>query len=119
MLEVFFGVLSLVLITGGVFCIADGRSYADEQRARAPRLWRAYVASGAILVLVGAGSLAWLLTGGAAVTISGIASLAAALPSLLQAWFHRTAGIDRSPLNERLAEIVARKRNAPETTRRV
>ena len=111
--------LSLVLVAGGVFCIADGRSYTDEQRARAPWLWRAYVVSGAVLVLVGVGCLAWLLTGGAALTISGIASVAAALPCLLQAWFHRMAGIDRSPLSERLAEIVARKLDAPETTRRV
>ncbi|NUC74870.1 hypothetical protein HTZ84_21640 [Haloterrigena sp. SYSU A558-1] len=117
MLGVFFGFLAVVLAVGGVFCVAEARSYTDEQRARAPRLWRAYAASGAVCCLVGVGSVAWLVTGGTPWTVSGIVSLAAALPCFAQAWFHRTATIDRSPLAERLGEVVARTLNFPEATR--
>lgn len=119
MLSVFFGALSLVLAIGGVFCVREAYSYTDEQRARAPRLWQAYVASGAFLCLIGVGSLAWLLTGGTVWTVSGIASLAAALPCFVQMLYHRTADIDRSPLSAQFAELVARKLNFPETPREV
>ncbi|ADB63823.1 hypothetical protein Htur_5192 (plasmid) [Haloterrigena turkmenica DSM 5511] len=118
MLDVFFGFLSLVLVVGGVFCASETRSYTDEQQARAPRLWRAYAASGAFCCLVGVGSLAWLLTGGTVWAVSGIASLTAALPCFVQALYHRTADIDRSPLSEQLAELVARKLNFPDPTQR-
>ncbi|WP_339106483.1 hypothetical protein [Haloterrigena salinisoli] len=117
MLNVFFGFLSLLLVVGGGFSVYEARSYTDEQRARAPRLWRAYVASGAVLCLVGVGSVAWLVTGGTPWAVSGFVSLAAALPCFAQAWFHRTAMIDRSPLAERLAAVVARKLNFPEASR--
>ena len=118
MISVFFGFLSLILVGGGVLCVSEGRSYPDEQRARAPRLWRAYVASGVPLAIVGVGSIAWLLTGGTPWAMSGIASVAAALPCFVQAWLHRTANIDRSPLAERLAGKLARTLNFPEATRR-
>ena len=116
MLGVFFGFFSLVLVIGGGFCVSEARSYTDEQRARAPRLWRAYAASGALCCLVGVGSVAWLVNGGTLWAVSGFVSLAAALPCFVQAWFHRTATIDRSPLAERLAAAVARTLNFPEAT---
>ncbi|ELZ16170.1 hypothetical protein C477_16790 [Haloterrigena salina JCM 13891] len=116
MLTAFFGFLALVLTVGGVFGVAEARSYTDEQRTRAPRLWRAYAASSAVCCLVGVGSVAWLASGGTLWPVSGFASLAAALPCFVQARFHRTATIDRSPLAGRLAEVVARKLNFPEAT---
>ncbi|UHQ95425.1 hypothetical protein [Haloterrigena alkaliphila] len=117
MLSVFFGFLSLVLVVGSVFCIQEARSYTDEQRARAPRLWRAYAASGVVLGLVAVGNVAWLLNGGTVWAMSGLASVAAALPCLVQALLHRKLDVDRSPLGDRLAETVARKLNFPEPNR--
>ena len=119
MLDVFFGFLSLVLAASGVFCLYEARSYTDEQRARAPRLWRAYAASGVFLSIVGVGTIAWLLSGGSIWTPIGIASIAAALPCLVQARLHQQLDVDRSPLAARVAENVARTLNFPDANRQV
>lgn len=114
MLGVLFGFLSLVLVVGGVFGVYEARSYTDDQRARAPRLWLAYVGCSGLLCVFGVGSVAWILNGGAVFAVSGIASIVAALPCLVQYRLHQALDVERSPLTDRLSRTVARKLNVPE-----
>ena len=114
MLSVFHGLISLLLVGCGVFCATEARSYTDEQRARAPRLIRAYFGCGLVLAFVGIGGLVWIARGGSVWPIGGLASLVAVLPCLIQYRLHQTLPVDRSPLADRLGRRVARKFNFPE-----
>ena len=114
MIGVFYGLLASVLIAAGVLCAYEARSYTDEQRARAPRLWKAYLACGPLLIVTGGGAIVGLLTGFGVWTINWLVILVGALPCFVQHLLHRELEIERSPLGDRIAERVARKLNFPE-----
>ena len=114
MIGVFYGLLATALIAAGVLCAYEARSYTDEQRARATRLWKAYLGCGPLLIVTGGGAIVGLLTGFDVWTIHGLVVLVAALPCLVQYLLHRELEIERSPLGDRIAERVARKLNVPE-----
>ena len=111
MLIVLYGSLAFVIVLGGIFCAYDARSYTDEQRARAPRLVRAYFGSGLLLSVVGFASLAWILGGGNVWTVAGLLPAVSALPCLVQYRLHQQLAVDRSPLTDRLNSRIARKFN--------
>ncbi|ELY49481.1 hypothetical protein [Natronorubrum sulfidifaciens] len=108
MLTVMYGLLSLVLVLGGGIVVYDARSYTEAQRARAPRLSRAYLGSGVLLVLVGVTGLLWIASGRSVWTLSAVLVVAAALPSLVQHLLHRRLGLDRSPLENRIRSTSGR-----------
>ncbi|SDK83279.1 hypothetical protein [Natronorubrum texcoconense] len=65
MIETVTIVLSVVFLVGGPLAVANGyRIYTAEQRARANRLWRAWIAMSALESVVGLVCLAWILTRG-------------------------------------------------------
>ncbi|ELY39227.1 hypothetical protein [Natronorubrum tibetense] len=111
MLSALYGSIALVFVLGGVVCAYDARSYTDEQKARAPRLVRAYFGSGLLLSVVGLTSLAWMLAGGSVWTAGILLPAVSALPGLVQYRLHQQLAIDRSPLTDRLSSSVARKLN--------
>ena len=111
MLSALYGSIAFVFVLGGAVCAYDARSYTDEQRARAPRLVRAYFGSGLLLSVVGLASLAWILGGGNVWTAAILLPAVAALPGLVQYRLHQQLAIDRSPLTDRLSSSVARKLN--------
>ena len=115
MIDVFHGLLATIVVVAGVACAYEARSYTDEQRARVPRLWKAYLACGPLLVVTGGAVIVGLLLGSDVWTVNGIVSLVAALPCLVQYLLHRELGIERSPMGDRIAERVAKKLNFPET----
>lgn len=114
MSNVLFGAVALVGALGGVAGVYEARSYTRDQRTQAPLLWRAFLGSCVLLCLVGVGSIAWLLGGGTVWAISGILSLACAVPCFVQYRLHRELDIDRSPFTERLGDRITRKRNFPD-----
>ncbi|WP_440772595.1 hypothetical protein [Natronorubrum sp. DTA28] len=114
MLTALYGFLAFGFVLGGVVCAYDARSYTDEQRARAPRLVRAYFGSGLLLSVVGLASLAWILGGGNVWTAGILLPAVSALPCLVQHRLHQRLAVDRSPLTDRLSSSVARKLNFPD-----
>ncbi|WP_436346905.1 hypothetical protein [Natronorubrum sp. FCH18a] len=114
MLSVLYGSISLVFVLGGVVCAYDACSYTDEQRARAPRLVRAYLGSGLLLSVVGLASLAWIVGGGSVWVAGVLLPAVSALPCLVQNRLHKQLAVDRSPLTDRLGSAVARKLNVPD-----
>ncbi|WP_440767278.1 hypothetical protein [Natronorubrum sp. DTA7] len=111
MLSALYGSVAFVFVLGGVVCAYDARSYTDEQRARAPRLVRAYFGSGLLLSVVGLASLGWILGGGNVWTAGILLPAASVLPCLVQNRLHKRLAVDRSPLTERVESAVARKFN--------
>jgi len=114
MISIFHGLISLVLVGCGLFCVYEARPYTDEQRARAPRLIQAYFGCGVVLAIVGIGGLVWIARGGSVWPISGLVSLVAVLPCLIQYRLHQFLAVDRSPLADRLGRRIARTVNYPE-----
>lgn len=113
-LAVIYGFFSLVLVLGGCVVVYDARSYTKAQCARAPRLSRAYLGSGVLLVLIGAIGLLWIASGRAIWTLNAVLVVVAALPSLVQHLLHRRLDLDRSPLENRIRSAIGRTTPEPE-----
>lgn len=114
MIAAIYGLFSLVLVLGGGIVIYDARSYTEAQRARAPRLSRAYLGSGVLLVLVGAIGLLWIASGRTVWILNAVLVVVATLPSLVQHLLHRRLDLDRSPLENRIRSAIGRTTSKPE-----
>ncbi|WP_440770996.1 hypothetical protein [Natronorubrum sp. DTA28] len=80
-------VLSVVFLVGGPLAVANGyRIYTAEQRARANRLWRIWIAMSVLESVVGLVCLIWVLTRGLPTIWLFTALTAVPLPLALVQW---------------------------------
>lgn len=114
MIDIIYGLFSFVLVLGGGLVVYESRCYTAEQRARAPRLSRAYLGSGVLLVLVGVIGLLWIAIGRTVWTLNAVLVVVAALPSLVQHLLHRRLNLELSPLETRLRSAIGRTTLDPE-----